>query len=159
MGAVAGRADIMDQANPSNKGKPDYVYQNGTLQGHMLGCAASLATMDVLEEPGIYDRVFAMADKLREGLTRVFSSHDMGILTFGDGPMWHMLFTNKVPQNWRDFISTDTKKMNAFEAELLRQGLFILPGNRRFISIKHTDDDLERTFEAADRACRVFKLN
>ena len=82
----------------------------------------------------------------------------MGILTFGEGPMWHMLFTNKVPQNWRDIISTDTKEMNAFEAELLRQGLFILPGNRRFISIKHTEDDLEKTFEAADRACRVFKL-
>ncbi len=156
VGAVAGRADILDQANPSNKGKPDYVYQNGTLQGHMLGCAASLATMDVLEAPGVYDRVFAMADKLRKGLQRVFDQHEMGILVFGEGPMWHMLFTNKVPMNWREIIATDTKRMAAFEAELLRQGLFILPSNRRFISICHSDNDLEQTFEAVDRACRTF---
>ena len=157
VGAVAGRADIMDQADPGNKGKPGYVYQNGTLQGHMLGCAASLATMDVLEAPGVYDRVFAMADKLRAGLQRVFDRHDMSILVFGEGPMWHMLFTDKVPVNWRDIVATDTRRMGAFEAELLRQGLFVLPGNRRFISIRHDDDDLEETFEAADRACRVFK--
>jgi glutamate-1-semialdehyde 2,1-aminomutase len=157
VGAVAGRADIMDQADPSKKGTEDYVYQNGTLQGHMLGCAASLATMDVLEQPGVYENVFAMADRLRNGLQDVFDRHNMGILLFGEGPMWHMLFTDSVPRNWRDILATDTKKMAAFEAELLRQGLFILPGNRRFISIRHSEDDLASTFEAADRACRAFK--
>ncbi|MGE0338446.1 MAG: aspartate aminotransferase family protein [Xanthobacteraceae bacterium] len=157
MGAVAGRADIMDQANPSNKGKPDYVYQNGTLQGHMLGCVAALATLDILEEKGVYDRVFAMADKLRAGLQKVFDANQMGILVFGEGPMWHMLFSDKVPQNWRDIIATDTKKMAEFEGEMIRQGLFVLPGNRRFISIRHTDADLAETFAAADRACKAFR--
>lgn len=157
VGAVAGRADIMDQANPSNKGTPGYVYQNGTLQGHPLGCAAGLATMDILEEPGVYDKVFAMADKLRAGLQSVFDDNDMGILVFGEGPMWHMLFTDKVPQNWRDIISTDTKKLGALEAEMIREGLFVLPNNRRFISIRHTEADLDDTFAAADRACKKFK--
>lgn len=157
VGAVAGRDDIMDQANPSNKGQPDYVYQNGTLQGHMLGCVAGLASLDVLEEPGVYDRVFAMAAKLREGLQDVFDRHNMGILVFGEGPMWHMLFTDKVPQNWRDVMSADGKKMAAMEAEFLKHGLFFLPGNRRFISIRHTEDDLAATFEIADRVCQSMK--
>ena len=56
VGAVAGRAEIMDQADPSKKGQPGYVYQNGTLQGHPLGCAAALAVLDVLSEPGVYER-------------------------------------------------------------------------------------------------------
>lgn len=157
VGVVAGRADLLDQANPSNKGKDSYVYQNGTLQGHMLGCAAGLATLDILEEPGVYDRVFAMADKLREGLQKVFNKHDMGILVFGRGPMWHMLFTEKEPQNWRDVISAANPKMALLEAEFLKHGLFVLPGNRRFISIRHTEDDLESTFEIADRVCRKLR--
>jgi glutamate-1-semialdehyde 2,1-aminomutase len=156
VGAIAGRADIMDQADPSHKAKAGYVYQNGTLQGHMLGCAAGLATMDVLEVPGVYDRVFGMADRLRQGLNQIFNEHRMGILTFGEGPMWHMLFTDTEPRNWRDILRTDVQRMNGFETELLRQGLFILPGNRRFISICHDEDDLALTFEAARRACRVF---
>jgi glutamate-1-semialdehyde 2,1-aminomutase len=154
---IAGRADIMDQANPTNKGKPGYVYQNGTLQGHMLGCVAGLATLDVLEAPGVYDETFARAQRLRDGLQKVFSDQNMGILVFGEGPMWHMLFTDQEPRNWRDVLAADGAKLAKMEPELLRQGLFVLPGNRRFISICHTEDDLEATFEAAERACKALK--
>jgi glutamate-1-semialdehyde 2,1-aminomutase len=157
VGLVAGRADIMDQADPSNKGQPGYVYQNGTLQGHMLGCAAGLATLDILEEPGVYDRVNAMADTLREGLQAVFDRHNMGLLVFGKGPMWHMLFTDKEPESWRDIIAAGNKKMAVLEAEFLKRGLFVLPGNRRFISIRHSTDDLEATFDTADSVCRILK--
>lgn len=157
VGAVAGRADIMDQADPGKKGQPIYVYQNGTQQGHPLGCAAALASLDILEEPGVYERVFAQADKLREGLQKVFDDERMGIRVIGEGPMWHMLFTDKVPVNWRDVLAADSKKLAAMEVELIRNGLFVLPQNRRFISIRHTDDDLEATFEAAHRASRALK--
>lgn len=157
VGLVAGRADIMDQANPSNKGKPGYVYQNGTLQGHMLGCVAGMASLDVLTTPGVYDQTFERAERLRDGLQKVFTDQNMGILVFGEGPMWHMLFTDREPQNWRDILAADGKKLAKIEPELLRQGLFVLPGNRRFISICHTDDDIEATFESAGRACKVLK--
>lgn len=157
VGAVAGCADIMDQADPGKKGQPIYVYQNGTQQGHPLGCAAALASLDILEEEGVYERVFAQADKLRAGLQKVFDDERMGIRVFGDGPMWHMLFTDKVPVNWRDVLAADSKKLAAMEVELIRNGLFVLPQNRRFISIRHTDEDLEATFEAAARACRALK--
>ncbi|MHB0705953.1 aspartate aminotransferase family protein [Roseomonas mucosa] len=155
VGAVAGRADIMDQADPARRGIETYVYQNGTLQGHPLGSAAGLAVIEVLEAPGVYDRAFAMAEKLRAGLQQVFDRHGMGIRVFGEGPMWHMLFTDRVPQNWRDITATDLPRLAQLELEMLRQGLFILPNARRFISIAHTEADLEQTFEAADRACRV----
>jgi glutamate-1-semialdehyde 2,1-aminomutase len=157
VGAVAGRADIMDQADPSKKGQPGYVYQNGTLQGHPLGCAAALAVLDVLSEPGVYERVFAMADKLRAGIQEVADRNDMGLVVFGDGPMWHFLFADAPPVNYGDILRSDLKRQGALETEMIRQGLFVLPNNRRFISITHTDDDLTQTFEAFDRACRAFK--
>lgn len=157
VGAVAGRADIMDQADPSNKGQQGYVYQNGTLQGHPLGCAAGMATLSILEQPGFYDRLFAIADKLRVGLRKVFDRHDMGVTVFGEGPMWHFLFSDKVPVNYRDIMNADGKKLVAFDNELIRAGIFVLPANRRFVSAAHTDDDLEATFEAFDFVCRKLK--
>jgi glutamate-1-semialdehyde 2,1-aminomutase len=152
--AVTGRADIMDQADPANKGQPGYVYQNGTLQGYPLGCAAGLATLSVLEEPGFYDRLFGIAERLRSGLQEVFDRNGMRVTVFGDGPMWHFLFADRVPRNYRDILASDQKKLVAFDNELLRQGIFVLPANRRFVSITHTDEDLAETFEAFDRACR-----
>ena len=157
VGAVAGRADIMDQADPGKKGQPGYVYQNGTLQGNPLGCAAALAVLDVLERPGLYEAVFAMADKLRAGMQEVADRHHLGLTVFGEGPMWHFLFADRPPVNYADILRTDLKRQAALEVELLRQGVFVLPNNRRFISITHTDDDLAQTFEAFDRACRAFK--
>ncbi len=106
---------------------------------------------------GRWDDATRVADKLRAGLQEVFDRNDMGITVFGEGPMWHMLFTDKVPTNWREYIASDLKKLAVMEAQILKQGLFVLPQNRRFISIKHTDRDLEQTFEAMDRACHTFK--
>ena len=157
MGAVAGRADIMDQANPSNKGQPGYVYQNGTLQGNPLGCAAALAVLDVLEQPGVYESVFAMSDRLRAGLQEVADRNAMGLTVFGDGPMWHFLFADRPPVNYGDIIRTDLKRQAALEVEMLRRGIFVLPNNRRFVSITHTEDDLAQTFDAFGRACQAFK--
>ena len=71
--------------------------------------------------------------------------------------MWHMLFIETEPSNWRELLRADAKKMSLFEAELLHQGIFVLPGNRRFISIKHSEDDLAATFEATKRACKALK--
>ncbi len=156
VGAVAGRADIMDQADPGKKGQPGFVYQNGTLQGHPLGCAAGLATLSVIEEPGFYDKLNATADELRRGLQAVFDRHAMGVIVFGEGSMWHFLFAQRPPRNYRDILASDQKKLIAFDNQLIREGVFVLPGNRRFVSIAHTAEDLADTFDAFDRACRVL---
>ena len=111
----------------------------------------------MLERPGFYDAVFATADLLRTGLQAVFDRHGMGLLVFGDGPMWHIIAAEKAPRNWRDILASDGARAAAMDAELLRQGIFVLPGNRRFVSSEHTDTDLEETFQAADRACRALK--
>lgn len=158
VGAIAGRADILDQADPSKKGGPAYVYQNGTLQGNPLGCAAGLASLKLLEAPGFYDRLFSIADRLRERLSQVFSRHNMKVTVFGEGPMWHFVFGDKAPSNWRELLAMDQKQGIAFDNELLRNGIFVLPANRRFVSIQHTDDDIEQTAEVFDRVCRTFKV-
>ena len=156
VGAVAGRADIMDQANPSNKGKAGYVYQNGTLQGHCLGAAAGIAAIETLSKAGVYERVNALSDELRRGVQQVFDRHDMKVLVFGYGPMWHMLFTDREPTCYADVLAADGASLMRLERELIQQGLFVLPGNRRFVSIAHTERDLEDTLPAIDEACREF---
>ena len=158
VGAIAGRADIMDQADPRRRASGDFVYQNGTLQGHPLGCAAALATLSVLRQPGVYERLFAFSDKFRRELQAILDRHDMGMRVLGEGPMWHIISGTKVPPELGgNILDSDLPRQAAFDTELLRQGVFVTPGTRRFISICHDDEDLALTLDAAERACIAFK--
>jgi glutamate-1-semialdehyde 2,1-aminomutase len=157
VGAVAGRADILDQCDPRHKGEEGYVYQNGTLNGNPLGSAGALATLGELENPGVYETLFGRTEELRAGVGEVLRGNEMPAICFGEGPMWHILFTDRVPQNHRDVMAADGKALMRFDYELIRQGVFVLPGTRRFMSLAHTARDLEDTYAAVDRACHEFR--
>ena len=158
VGAVAGRAEILDQCDPRHKGEAGFVYQNGTLNGNPLGAAVALATLAELERPGVYERLFSTAAEMRAGVADVLRRNGMPAICVGDGPMWHILFTDKVPRDHRDIMAADGQALLRFDYELIRQGLFVLPGTRRFVSLAHGPRELEESFAAVDRACRVFEV-
>jgi glutamate-1-semialdehyde aminotransferase len=81
----------------------------------------------------------------------------MGAVVFGEGPMWHFLFADAAPNSYRDVLASDQKRLAAFDTELIRQGVFVLPGTRRFVSSAHGEDELALTLDAFDRACRAMK--
>ncbi|MDZ4735714.1 MAG: aminotransferase class III-fold pyridoxal phosphate-dependent enzyme [Rhodospirillaceae bacterium] len=155
VGGVGGRADIMDLCDPTNKGQEGFVYQNGTLNGNPLGMAAAVATLRELEKPGTYERLFERGETLRQGLRAILTRRGIDAVIVGYGPMWHLLFgAPGEPRDYRDIQRADGKKLTAFDTELIRQGFFALPGNRRFVSLAHTDKDFEDSFAAFDAACR-----
>ena len=126
VGAVAGRADIMDQADPSKKGQPGYVYQNGTLQGHPLGCAAALGRAGRAERAGLVRARLRHGGQIARRTARGADRNDMGLVVFGEGPMWHFLFADRPPVNYGDILRSDMKRQAALETEMIRQGLFVL---------------------------------
>ena len=48
--------------------------------------------------------------------------------------------------------------MRRFDSLLMKQGQYVLPGVRRFVSTVHDAEDLEQTLRGLDAACRLFKL-
>ncbi|MEM8853815.1 MAG: aminotransferase class III-fold pyridoxal phosphate-dependent enzyme [Pseudomonadota bacterium] len=157
LAAVCGRADIMEQADPRNKGGDGFVYVNGTLNGNPLGCAAGLAIIEELSKPGVYDRLFEIGDAVREAFSTVLREESVPAICFGHGPMWHMLFTERVPHNYHGVIASDRKALMAFDTELIRAGVFVLPGNRRFVSLAHDERAIEDSAAAFAKACRAYK--
>lgn len=156
LGAIAGRGEVMDQCDPRHKGGDGYVYQNGTLNGNPLSAAAALATLGELAKPGVYERLFEHSTALRAAIGEILERHSMPAICFGTGPMWHVLFTDRPPRSHRDVMASDAAALVRFDHELIRQGLFVLPGTRRFVSTEHGDAEIEDTARAVDRACRRF---
>jgi 4-aminobutyrate aminotransferase len=59
----------------------------GTYGGNPIGCAAALATIDVLTEPGFLAHVDARGDQLRGGLTKLVTKHGLDAEVRGPGLM------------------------------------------------------------------------
>ena len=83
LGAVAGKAEIIDFADPARRGNGDYAQINGTLHGNPLASAAGLATLMELRKPGFYDDLNAKADDLRKACQQVLDRHHLEAVVCG----------------------------------------------------------------------------
>jgi glutamate-1-semialdehyde 2,1-aminomutase len=77
LAAVAGRAPIMHHFDAALEGSPDYVWQAGTLNGNPVAAVAGLATLAELRKPGVYERIFATGQRLRDGLAAAARKHGL----------------------------------------------------------------------------------
>jgi len=157
VGCVAGSDEIMEQCNPVNRGKANYAYINGTLHGNPVGCAAGLATLAELRTPGFYERLHGRAADLQAACQKVLDSHDLPALAIGKGSFWQIVFMKKEPESFADFIQGDMVSTRNLDIAQMKNGLYVLPGVRRFVSAVHTDKDFDDTVKALDAACRAVK--
>ena len=156
LSAVAGPAEILNQANPRRRGEADYVFVNGTHYGNPLASAAGLACLRELKKPGFYDWLNGQAEKMRQEAQKVFDKHDMPVLSYGVASFWNILFRDAPPNNQADMDAGDMKASKEFDLELVRQGIYVLPINRRYFSLAHDDEILEESLRRIDAACRVW---
>lgn len=149
LSAVAGRADILELADPLRKGTKDYVYFSGTLSGNPLCCAASLATLDQLSRPGVYDKLHGMADTVRQRLAQIFADHGIPAQVIGAGPMFQIFFTAGPVANYRDQIRADRRRFDLFTRRMFVKGIFMSRRAKSYISTAHDDADIEQFLAAA----------
>jgi len=157
IGAVAGRSDLMEMFSPKRVREGQVVRHVGTHSGNPVSCAAAVATLNVLRRPGSFERLHAVAQKLANGL-RVISS-ELGIETFivNIGPMVDIWFTDKKMEQYADYQFADVAKSETFKNGLLARGIWSPPGLKFFLSLAHSDEDVEQTLAAAREAMRETK--
>src|SRR5262249_39069201 len=66
--AVVGKRELLQLADPQQKGRGRYCFLSGTLTGNPVACAAGLATLKVLRQAGVYERLHFLGRRLTEGL-------------------------------------------------------------------------------------------
>lgn len=157
MGAVVGKADLIDMAHPDRKGARGYVYASGTLHGNPLGAAAGLATLRHLKDRGVYRELEESTGRLTEGLRAVLTANGVPAIVETIGSIWQILHMPSSPRSYTDFLTSDLSANSALEVELMRNGVNVIPGLRRFVSLAHDEEDFGQTFDALDEACRAVK--
>src|SRR5215210_4335285 len=154
LAAIAGRAEIMSLCDPRRSKEPDYVQISGTLSGNPVAATAGLATLDVLAEPGTYDRLRRIGSSLRDGLAEVGRRVGLPLQAPGEASVFQPLISEHEATDARTLAKQDAKATYAFGVELVREGILMNPGSKMYVSTVHDEADVDRTLEAAERALR-----
>jgi glutamate-1-semialdehyde 2,1-aminomutase len=150
LSAVVGKKELLQLADPRQKGQGAYCFLSGTLTGNPVSCAAGKATLEVLQQPGTFERLHALGQRLREGLVQVGRDAAVPLQVLGDGPVMQVFFSEHLPiRNHRDTLHADKKKAVVFAHELIRRGVYCTPGGKLYLSLAHSEVDLDRTIEIA----------
>jgi glutamate-1-semialdehyde 2,1-aminomutase len=146
VGAYGGRREIMEMVAPSGP-----IYQAGTLSGNPLAMAAGLATLKVALEPETHDRLEELGERWKSGMEAAASQGDRPYTINGVGSMVSIFFTEGPVTDFASAARSDTKAFKDFFWHMLSRGVYLAPSQYEagFISAAHTDEDLDKTFEAA----------
>jgi glutamate-1-semialdehyde 2,1-aminomutase len=141
VGAVGGRADIMDMLSPSGP-----VYQAGTLAGNPLAMAAGIATLSKLSQTA-YQGLEYSAARLGTGLKQaaLASGIDVSVSRFGSA--LGLFFSPRLPLNLEAVQATRADLYPKFFHGMLARGDYFAPSPFEviFVSLAHTGDVIDAT--------------
>jgi len=146
VGAYGGRKDIMSMVAPAGP-----MYQAGTLSGNPLAMTAGIKTLELLQKPDTYDYLERVTKKLADGLVQIARETGHAACGGNISGMFGMFFTSGPVHNYEDAKTCDTAKFGRYHRGMLEHGIYLAPSQFEagFTSIAHTEEDIERTLQAA----------
>ncbi len=146
VGAYGGKREIMELIAPSGP-----IYQAGTLSGNPLATAAGIATLRRSGEPGFYGRLEELGGRWERGMHEAASAGDLPSTINRVGSMVSIFFTGDPVTDFASAAGSDTEAFKDFFWHMISCGVYLAPSQYEagFISAAHSEEDLERTFEAA----------
>ncbi len=146
VGAYGGRRDLMAHIAPQGP-----VYQAGTLSGNPLAMSAGIATLTELAKPGVYERLDDAGARMTRGLRRAADQAGIPVAVDRVGSMLGMFFTTGPVHDFAAAKTSDLNRFCAYYAGMRERGIYLAPSQfeAAFISLAHTDADIDATINAA----------
>ena len=152
VGAYGGRREIMEKVSPLGP-----VYQAGTLSGNPLAVAAGLATLALLREAGVYDKIEATSAKVEGIFREAAAAAKVPLRVQRVGSMLTPFFSAGPVRSWGDADKCDRARFGRFHRALLDHGVYWPPSQFEagFVSLAHDDAALETTRKAVVEALKA----
>ncbi|MEV4677057.1 aspartate aminotransferase family protein [Actinomadura sp. NPDC049382] len=132
----------------------------GTFNGNPVSSTAAIATITYLREhPDFYERTHALGDRMRAGLTGICADLGIAATAAGFGGVFSLYFIEGPIRGYRDLLRNDHAAYVAFHRRMTDRGFLMLPLTlkRNHISAAHTEEDIDRTLDAARDVLRSIR--
>ena len=115
----------------------------------VLATAAGLSVLGRLRDPAVYDELERLGARLEAGLAEHLRVQRVGA-------MLTAFTTDRRVRNFDDAQTCDTERYAELFRHLLANGIYVAPSQfeAMFVSLAHSDDDIDLTVEAVGELCR-----
>ncbi|MCA1177210.1 MULTISPECIES: glutamate-1-semialdehyde 2,1-aminomutase [unclassified Pantoea] len=150
VGAFGGRRDVMAALAPTGP-----VYQAGTLSGNPIAMAAGFACLTQIAQPGTHSTLTDLTTQLSEGLLAAAKAENIPLVINHVGGMFGIFFTDaETVTCYADVTKCDVERFKRFFHLMLEEGIYLAPSafEAGFMSLAHSQEDIQRTIDAARRS-------
>lgn len=149
IGAYGGKKEIMNKLMPQGD-----VYQAGTFSGNPATMAGGVATLDILQDAAVYQRLERSAKLLFAGLGEIIAAKSYPVQLARVGSMFGIIFSHQAVTDFESSKNIDVSSFARFFHFLLDRGVYLPPSpfDAAVVSAAHSDLDTEKTIEEAGPA-------
>ncbi|MBN8236788.1 glutamate-1-semialdehyde 2,1-aminomutase [Halobacillus kuroshimensis] len=153
VGAYGGKREIMERVAPVGD-----IYQAGTLSGNPLAMTAGYQTISAMTEEA-YASISERVDQLIEGYKKAAETYDIPLTVNRAGSMVGFFFTNEPVYNFETANQSDLDMFKRYYQGMIQEGVYLPPSQFEgmFLSVKHTEADIEQTIEAVNKVFSTLK--
>lgn len=153
---VAGRRDLMGRFMTAGGD----VLLAGTFNGNRVTAAASVATISYLRDnSSFYEHTHGLGRRVRDGLASIVDELGLAVTITGFGGVFALYFGAPPFTGYRDLARDDGAASVAFNRHMTDAGFLMRPAplRRHHISGSHTQEDIDRTLDAARDVLRRMR--
>jgi len=153
LGVFGGKGEFMSAVAPEGP-----VYQAGTLSGNPLAMAAGMAVLRKLDQSA-YERLEALGRRLETGVKSALAASGVVAHLHRVGSAFTLFFSALPVTDFASAKRADTARYAQFFHEMLDRGIYLPPAQLEagFISLAHTDDDIDAFVSASREALAMIR--
>jgi glutamate-1-semialdehyde 2,1-aminomutase len=148
LGVIGGKREIMELFDSPDADKR--VLIAGTYNAHPVNTAAAIATLSILNNPGIYAQIAQTSNLLYGGLQQLFSEKGIAAAVSSNASAYCVYFTEKTPTDLHDILeNVDFEFDLKYRRALIEKGVYNIPiaCKQGSVSFAHTEDDIYKTLD------------
>jgi glutamate-1-semialdehyde 2,1-aminomutase len=151
IGAFCGSKEIMERLDTRIYERPQYAFHGGTFTANPITMKAGLATLKLLEDGRLINRLNKTGRKIREQLRDIFEANNVDVHVTGDSSLFNVHFTKESIKDANTVFKADRKRLFDYNLNLIANGVFILPTHNGALSTAHSEEDIEKLFRETEK--------
>jgi glutamate-1-semialdehyde 2,1-aminomutase len=153
--ALCGKKELMERFSTVGG---DVIFA-GTYNGHPIGTAAALATIEELEKGWVYGHIFGLGEQIRKDVTEAIDEIGVKAFVAGYGSIFVVYFMDPPVNSYTDLLRNNQVADRMFRSYLINHGILTnpIPLKRNHISASHTESNIQETLEVIRRGLTEVK--